>query len=128
MKTVTITTWRDGDWWVATSDDIEGFATQVRRLDQLPEAARDIAGLADDVDDADQCTFVINVDEDLDRPAAHARELVAASDAARRDATKALRDAAHTFARQGLTVRDIGTLLNVSYQHAQKLTSSAASD
>ncbi|RRO85124.1 hypothetical protein, partial [Corynebacterium bovis] len=30
---------------------------------------------------------------------------IAASDAARRDATKALRDAAHTFARQGLTVR-----------------------
>ena len=128
MKTVTITTWRDGDWWVATSDDIEGFATQVRRLDQLPEAARDIAELADDVDDVDQCTFVINVDEDLDRPAAHARELVAASDAARRDATKARRDAAPTFARQGLTVRDIGTLLNVSYQHAQKLTSSTASD
>ncbi|KPM08733.1 hypothetical protein QR98_0072570, partial [Sarcoptes scabiei] len=62
MKTVTITTWRDGDWWIATSDDIEGFATQVRRLDQLPEAARDIAELTDDVDDADQCTFVINVD------------------------------------------------------------------
>lgn len=127
MKTVTITTWRDGDWWVATSDDIDGFATQVRRLDQLPDAARDIAELADDVDDVDQCTFVINVDEDFDRPAARARELVAVSDAARQDATRALREAAHTFARQGLTVRDIGTLLDVSYQHAQKLTSSAAS-
>lgn len=118
---VHINTWRDGGWWVATSKDIEGFATQARRLDQIPALAYDIALLADDVDDPDACEFVIHVSQDIEARASHARELAEAARLAQDSASKAMREAARAFAQQGLTVRDIGELLGVSYQRAQKL-------
>jgi transposase-like protein len=42
--------------------------------------------------------------------------------AAQREATERLTLAAHRFAAQGISVRDIGALLGVSYQRAQRLT------
>lgn len=123
MMKVNIHATRDGGWWVATSDDIQGFATQARRLDQIPELARDIAELADDVEDPDDVEFVIHVDPTY---AAIAHEAVSLTGQARElsaQASEAMRTAAIRLRDDGLTVRDIGQLLGVSYQRAQKLAS-----
>lgn len=118
---VHIQAWRDGGWWVATSEDIDGFATQARRLDQIPAMAYDIALLADDVDDPEECEFIVHVAGEIEAQASRARELAEAARIAQDSARQAMREAAQVFSQQGLTLRDIGALLGVSYQRAQKL-------
>lgn len=112
---------RDSGWWVATSDDIDGFATQARRLDQIPELARDIAELADDVENPDDVEFVVHVDPAYASIADEAVSLAGQARELSTQASEAMRAAAVQLRDDGLTVRDIGQLLGVSYQRAQKL-------
>ena len=113
---------RDGGWWVVRVPEIRGLFTQGRRLDQVESWILDAASM---LDDQPPEGFTVRVVPELDDELAaevasvkRARERLRADE---RDAAVINRKAAARLAEEGLTVRDIGTILDVSYQRAHQL-------
>lgn len=121
MKVTANATRADG-WWVVVVPDIKGLVTQTRRLDQIPDMVRDAAELLDGIPPA---SLEVEVVPDVPHreAAEHARELADRARATQEEASRAMRQAARSLADDGLTVRDIGGMLDVSFQRAQKLLS-----
>ena len=120
----TATARRDGQWWVVQCDQLPAAISQVRRLDQAAETHREaiafVAGIAEaDVD--------VDVTVVMDEPVASQLQRVAQLRATARDAEQEARAlwsaSAHELRESGMTVRDIGAVLGVSYQRAHQLVS-----
>ena len=113
---------RSEGWWAVEVPEIDGLFTQTRRLDQIPDMVRDAAELLDGIDPE-----VLEVEVVPDVPhradAEHARSLAERARTTQEEASRAMRHAARSLADDGLTVRDIGEILDVSFQRAQKLLS-----
>lgn len=120
MTVHSVSVWREGRWWVA---EVAGVgATQARRLRELRERTADLVATALDCDPEDVSVDMIiqlpdDVTSQLDRAAA-LREQAAH---AQHEAAAAVRVAAARLQEQGVSVRDIGTALGVSYQRAHQL-------
>jgi len=122
MKRYTVRARRVGNWWALDVDGVRGAHTQVRRIAQAEEMAREaIAGVLD---------VAVNAFEVVVAPEvpAVARTAVAQATRARLQATQAqeaaamlTRDAARRLVETGLTVRDAGVLLGVSHQRIAQL-------
>lgn len=121
-KTYRVVAERSGDWWAISVPDVRGAFTQAKRLDQVEDMAREAVSLLLDVPaDSFEVELEPHVALKLGRSV---DEAVAASDRAREaaaTASRAMRDAAQAAASEGLTVRDIGTLLHVSPQRVSQL-------
>ena len=72
-------------------------------------------------DHPDAVAVTVEVADEHSSRAAHARELADRARTAQGETSAAMREAARTFAAEGLPYRDIGILLGVSYQRAQQL-------
>ena len=109
-------------WWIVTVPSVHGLHTQVRRLDQVEPMVKDAASMLLDRPESD---FTVTVVPDLDNETQEAVSRVTRARERLRQTEKEAalvnRAAATRLASQGLTVRDIGTILNVSYQRAHKL-------
>jgi predicted RNase H-like HicB family nuclease len=107
--------------WIADFPDVAGCHTYGRTLRQARARLRDVLALfATDADTAD-------LDEDI-RIGGPARLAIARSadaradaDLSRRDAADALRQAVETLSAEGLPIRDIGGLLELSPSRVQQL-------
>ena len=122
MSTYTAHATRSDGWWAVTVPAVDGLITQTRRLDQIEDMVRDALELFPDIED-DPGSAVIDIvvagtPHDI---ASRARELNAAAKDAQAAATAAMSAAAHDLAAEGLPFRDIGQLLGVSFQRAQKM-------
>jgi DNA-directed RNA polymerase specialized sigma24 family protein len=122
MITITASAVRSGDWWAVSFDGPTGtFHTQARRLDLVGEMVRDIL----DMEGIGEAFInVVPVVSAEDEEAARATRAAAAE--AARVADEASTRSRQTVARlraEGLTVRDIGTLLGVSPQRVSQLAS-----
>jgi hypothetical protein len=112
---------REGPWWVAEVVD-QGIATQARRLDLLDAAVRDllVAWL-----DVPANSFDVEIDPEVPKVAAgplkRARKLRNDADRLQGEAAGATREAATALLGAGLTLRDAGALLGVSYQRVAQL-------
>jgi hypothetical protein len=111
---------RERRMWVVYVPEI-GQATQGRNLKEVDYMVRDLVRLFT-ADDPETVTIVIQPDEpglreDLAAALAARREAAAAADRAG-EHTQA---AARSLAAAGFTVRDIGTLLGVTFQRAHQL-------
>lgn len=112
---------REGPWWVAEVTD-QRIATQAKRLDLLEVAVRDllVAWLQVPAD-----SFDVTIDPEVPREAAgpvkRARKLRGEVDRLQGEAADATREAATALVRSGLTVRDTGALLGLSYQRVGQL-------
>jgi predicted RNase H-like HicB family nuclease len=119
----TATAVREGDWWAVEVPELPGVFTQARRLDQVEASVRDAVSLwLQEPEDS----FVIEVRPVLGEVADLVREAIErrrSADEADRAASVAMRHAAETLMGRGLTLRDVGTLLGVSYQRVQQITS-----
>lgn len=118
-----VTASRDGKFWFLRSDDIENFYTQARNLSEIPVMVKDLAGLLTNRPESD-----FDIEVSFDVPEVHAHLSEAAALAAKAEELKALsarerKAAALVLRGQGVTVRDIGTVLGVSHQRAQQLIS-----
>jgi len=114
---------RAGDWWAISVPEIKGVHTQARRLDQVEAMARDAIALFLDVTPD---TLTIEIRPEIPTEAA---EAVAARKAAREAETwadKLTRAAAAALLAKGYTVRDAGTLLNISPQRVSQLTAGSS--
>ncbi|HVA60586.1 MAG TPA: HicB family toxin-antitoxin system [Mycobacteriales bacterium] len=117
---------RDGRFWLVRVPEVG--VTQARHLREVELMARDLIAL---VTDTEPSTF--NLDVEVQMPAAAKRRLDRAvrlrnqAKDTQAQAAEELRAAAQELAKSGMTVRDIGQLLGVSYQRAHQLVSSGLS-
>lgn len=122
MTHYTATARRAGDWWMVQCDQLPGALSQVRSLAKAAEVHREAIAFV-----SGQPADEIEVEIRAELPPDLAADLAAAerlAEAARNDldtASRKRREVARQLARQGVTVRDIGTLFGVSHQRAQQL-------
>ncbi len=126
MSVYTAIATRSDGWWAVEVPAVDGLLTQTRRLDQIPDMVRDALELFPEVDDDPAAAeVVIEVDGAERSVAAHARELNDQAKAAQEAASAAMTAAAADLAGRGLPYRDIGRLLGVSFQRAQKMATNS---
>ncbi|MBA2607426.1 MAG: hypothetical protein H0U92_00635 [Actinobacteria bacterium] len=120
---------RSGKWWALSSPDVDGFFSQVRRLDQYEEMSRDAIALLLDVGES---SFDVALDElvlgdpALDRAAAESRASRATAEHAAEVATAATTKAARALVKGGLSVREAGQVLGLSFQRVSQLTAAGS--
>lgn len=115
---------RVGNWWAVDVAELRGVHTQARRLDQVEAMTREAIALTRDIaPDSFDVVVDARLDDDI------ARTVSAATDASRRarqaaeEASRLQRGAASALlGKYRLTVRDAGTLLQVSPQRVSQLT------
>lgn len=124
MTTYTAKVSRDEGWWVVTVDEVPGLFTQVKRLDQVSGMVKDALELFPEVDaDPQEATVNVVVQGSIGDLTSTVLEARAEAERAQARSSQMMRDTAQSLAVQGLPYRDIGALLGVSFQHAQKLVS-----
>lgn len=119
-------TLEDG-WWMIHVPEIDGL-TQSRRLADAGQMARELVAVTLDtpLDDIDVHVTVervagLDVREVLDTVAAERAEAARLE----ADATSRARDLARALVADNVPLRDVGTILCVSHQHAHQLVSAA---
>jgi hypothetical protein len=117
---------RDGRHWFLRVDGLPGVFSQVRRLDQAEGMARDaIAAFLDIPADGFGITVAVKLPEDLERDVAGVIDLRGAIDRTEREyAEQTRRIATRLVQGEGMTVREAGRLLGLSYQRVNQLVAS----
>lgn len=126
-NTYTIRARREEGWWIATVDEVPGLNHQTKRLDQLEEWTRSGLELFPEIEphpETAQIRIVVEPAFDIAKKAVQANK--EAKDAQDK-ASSLMRRAARELSAANLPYRDIGTILGVSFQRAQKLATSRAS-
>jgi predicted RNase H-like HicB family nuclease len=121
---------RSGDWWSVSVPGVDGAHTQARRLDQVEEAVRDaLALLLDEAPDTFEITVVPDLDESQVTAIKGVSEARSELEQAKAEYLGQQRQVIdHLVNVEGLTIRDVGMILGISYQRvAQILSSPAAS-
>lgn len=113
--------------WALQCKEYPGAISEVYRLDQAGEYMREAIAFVADVPEQD-VDIRLQIDlpdesylEHLDRAEEQRRREVQA----RQDAAREYREAAEILRGSGLSVRDVGTVLGVSYQRVQQLTAAS---
>lgn len=121
---VTAKATRSGQWWAVEVPEVEGAFTQARRLDQVPAMVADAIHLLTGVP-LDEIEVQLG-DVDLGDPQVlaetrAARERVATAARSQEEAARASRRAVARLRARGLSVRDVGVILDVSPQRVSQL-------
>jgi len=121
---------RSGRWWAIEVPEVNGgIYTQARRLDGVEATARDAIALTLDVPPSSFEVRVVPIlpaewESDLDQ----VREARRTAAAAERTAQAAVDRVMRQLMDAGLTVRDVGALLGLSYQRVAKRAGRSAGD
>ena len=120
---------RSGDWWAVTIEGVRGVHTQARRLDQVEEMARAALALMLDVDPQ---AFEVVVRPQLSSVEQGVLAQLAVIQKQLRDAQTAAAEgmaaaAAELVHGQGLTLRDAGSIMGVSFQRVGQLVKASPS-
>jgi predicted RNase H-like HicB family nuclease len=126
MKTYRTTVERDGKWWVVSVPEIDGL-TQARNLAEAEKMARSLIAITLDVEH-DSFDIELAIDHvgdvaDVSAQMADIAELRERSALQEREATAKATALAKQLANEGLTMRDIGSVLGVTFQRAHQLVS-----
>ncbi len=120
---ITAHAYREGRWWALSAPGHSGLFSQCRRLDQVEAMIKDAASLLYEVDEDSISVTVVPIVEgvDLDKMRAglaHARKALREAEATvvahNREAVNALRN-------EGLVVRDVAALLDLSPQRVSQI-------
>ncbi|MBU7600717.1 hypothetical protein JGS22_024585 [Streptomyces sp. P38-E01] len=121
MKTYEVTARRSGDWWALEVPELPGVFSQTKRLDQADEAAREAIALMADVEPEEVHVRVAPLLSGEEKEAlARVREARAESEKAAAKEREAMQSAAAMLA-EGLSQRDTGRILGVSFQRVSQL-------
>lgn len=114
---------RSGGWWAITVPALDGVFSQVKRLSQVEDSAREAISLMLDIGEDNIGGLDIAV-----TPPAQAADLLealevslATADEATRAAVAARREVAELLRAEGLPLRDVGELIGVSHQRVSQL-------
>lgn len=119
---VTVNAVRSGDWWAIDVPEVKGARSQARRLDQVAEMAADAVATVLDIEPEDvTVTEVIPVLDELDE-VRRVREATQQARRAQVEATQRSTDAVKKLLASGMTVRDVGSLLDVTPQRVSQIS------
>lgn len=122
MKTYVAECRRVDGWWAVDVPDVRGAHTQARRLDRAEAMTREVLSiLLDESPESVEVELKVILSEGMQATIDQARDHREVADRERRRASAASRNAARSLADAGLSVRDIGALLGVTYQRAAQL-------
>lgn len=117
--------YREGKWWtidVAEEGRPMRAATQSRRLDQVDYYVRDLVRLFGDPDYATaEISVSVDYPDSLAADVAAANALREAAVNAQQAASERSRQVARDLTAAGLSVRDVGSALGVSFQRVSQL-------
>jgi hypothetical protein len=118
---------RSGKWWAIEVTDVPGAFTQTRRIDQIEQMTRDVlAAFLDVPPDSFDLEVTVQVPDDWRAKADAVRRARAEAKRAEAEAGERAREAARWLHEQGLPVRDVGAVLNVSAQRVSQLLKDAS--
>lgn len=119
----TVTAERSGRWWALQCVEVPGALSQVTRLDQADQIREAIAFVAGVDEDSIEIHLQPVLPEGVTQHLAQAAALREEADQAKGAAAREVRQAAGELSQAGLSMRDIGSVLEVSYQRAHQLVS-----
>lgn len=124
MRKLTARAERGTGWWVIEVPEIEGLLTQAKSLGQVPAMVKDAAALlTGEPEESFEVEVVPVIADGVREHLDAARQLFDEAARARHSAAEQSRLAARELAASGLTVRDVGAVLGVSFQRAHQLIS-----
>lgn len=113
---------RSGSWWAITVSELRGVHSQVRRLDQAEAMVREAIALFLEVpEDSFEVVVEPRLPGGSDKAVDELRRRKGQADVAQQAAREAAVEAAEALVGEGLTVRDAGRVLGVSYQRVAQL-------
>jgi CO/xanthine dehydrogenase Mo-binding subunit len=120
--TYTATARRDGRWWVVQCDQHPSALSQVARLDQAADVHREAIAFVTGVpEDEVEVEVRPMLDSELSSELDQAAQLAEQAKRAEEQAGAKRRRVARRLAKSGMTVRDVGAVMGVSYQRAHQL-------
>jgi hypothetical protein len=123
--TYTATARRDGRWWIVQCDQHPSALSMVARLDQAAEVHREaIAFVADVPEDQVEVDVRPVLEPELSSELDEASHLAEQAKQAEEQAGVKRRRVARRLVASGLTVRDVGAVMGLSYQRAHQLVKS----
>lgn len=118
------TAFLDGKFWIIEIPAIDGI-TQARSVKEIDVMVRDyISIMTETAPDSFDVNMRLLLPDDVAATLKRAGELRDIADNARKEAAAESRRAAKALRASGLTVRDIGAALGVSFQRAHQLVKS----
>ena len=125
MRKLTAVAERGTDWWVIKVPEIEGLLTQARSLSQIPAMVKDAAALiTGEAADSFEVEITPVISPEIRVHIEEAERLFTAANQAKHLAAEESRKAARELVTSGMTLRDVGAVMGVSYQRAHQLVSS----
>ncbi|WP_182349309.1 type II toxin-antitoxin system HicB family antitoxin [Tomitella gaofuii] len=120
--TYRVTVTREDGWWMVRVPELDAI-TQARRISEAHLMAQELIALHTDqnVDDVAVDVTIEIGGKRVDSDVHDAVEQRQAADDAVRAATEAYRSIARDLTRKGVPLRDVGDMLDVSYQRAHQL-------
>lgn len=113
---------RSGGWWAISVPEVPGAHTQARRLEQAEGMAREAIALVLDIpEDAFDVELAPELPPELQAAVASMGQRKQEAAGAQRSATDAAAATARALLDAGLTVRDAGRVLGLSYQRVAQL-------
>ena len=113
---------RSGGWWAVEVPEVPGLFTQAKRLDQIDGMVRDAAALLTGEPEA---SFDVAVEpvvpESVASSLGRSHHLTEEAARLQRDAAEEARKAAQLMQAEGMTVRDIGRVMGVSFQRVSQI-------
>jgi len=117
---------RTGRWWLIDVPEVPAAHSQARRLDQAEEVARDLIALMIDAGpDSFDLDIQVQLPDQVRDELQRAEELRQQAARSQHEAAVLSRSAARRLHDEGLPLRDIGKLLQVSHQRAHQLVDEA---
>jgi predicted RNase H-like HicB family nuclease len=123
LSTYTAVCRRSGNWWAVSVRELKGVHTQARRLDQVPDMARDAIALMLEVDPGE---VQVTVEPEVPAPVEDALAARRTAREAERAAEEATATAARQLLDEGYTIRDAGRLLGLSPQRISQIAPRAS--
>ena len=121
-RTYQVNVTRERGWWMIAIPELDRL-TQAKTLDKVDAMARDLIALwLDRPPDSFDLDVHIDIPETFRRGLDRARELRDEADGLREKAASEARSVARSMADDlGMTVRDIGRVMHLSFQRVQQL-------
>jgi predicted RNase H-like HicB family nuclease len=113
---------RTGNWWAIEVPEVPGLFTQVKRLDQVEAMVRDAAAaLTGELEESFDVDVQPQIPESVAELIDHAKQLTEEAGKVQRNASLETKKAAALMKEDGMTVRDIGVVMGVSYQRISQI-------
>ena len=121
-KIYTVEAVRSGNWWALEVPDLPGAFSQARRLDHVAETAGDLIAFATKAPtDSFEVQVVPRLPKDLEDAVRQARLARTEAEAAHVRASALTKAAVRRLLDTGLSVRDIGALVGLTFQRVSQL-------